>query len=297
MDDDEYLNKMSPKKAEWQYHEICLWLPHKPETVDDIANDMVANGFRLDRAIATYEGKILDGRHRYEAALQAGVDPVFVEFQGTKEEAVAYVTSENVARRHLDSKEKEYFYVRMTDYMGVRKRGAPKSNQNRIGEDTLNPKNFGIEPKSAKEHADDIGVTSRTVENWEKDRKEIIADPELAAKAVTPEGYKEAKKVVKDRRQKQKEAISNTVPPEVIDLNAIARSKKETDIRSVGPAFVGLMETLCTKFDEKDIKRELVAFMHPDPLGLKVEALHKMADILSDLREDFTNETVRQQLN
>jgi ParB-like chromosome segregation protein Spo0J len=288
MDDDEYLTKMSPKKAEWQYHEICLWLPHKPETVEDIANDMLANGFRLDRAIATYEGKILDGRHRYEAALKAGVDPVFVEFQGTKEEAVAYVISENVARRHLNNKEKEFFYVQLTDYMGVRKNGDRSKAPTNVG---------GSIPKSAKEHAGDIGVTDRTVERWEADRKEIKADQELAAKATTPEGYQEAKKVVKQRRQKQKEAIIKTVAPKVIDLNAIARSKKDTDIRSVGPAFVGLMETLCTKFDEKDIKRELVAFMHPDPLGLKTEALHKMADILSDLREDFSNETAQQQLN
>ena len=122
-------------------------------------------------------------------------------------------------------------------------------------------------------------------------------DPELADKAKTPEGYKEAKEVVKDRRQKQKEAINKTVAPTVVDLNAIARDKKETDIRSVGPAFVGLMETLCTKFDEKDIKRELVAFMYPDPLGLKTEALHKMSDILNDLREDFSAETTKQQLN
>jgi ParB-like chromosome segregation protein Spo0J len=292
MEDDEYLAKMSPKKADWQYHEICLWLPHKPETVDDIANDMVANGFRLDRAIATYEGKILDGRHRYEAAIKAGVDPIFAEFQGTKEEAIAFVTSENVARRHLNSKEKEYFYVQRAEALGVQERGGDRKSE----EAKINPTFVGMVP-SAKDHAEAIGVTDRTVERWEADRKEIKADQELAAKATTPEGYQEAKKVVKQRREKQKEAINNTVAPKVIDLNAIARSKKDTDIRSVGPAFVGLMETLCTKFDEKDIKRELVAFMHPDPLGLKTEALHKMADILSDLREDFSNETAQQQLN
>jgi len=107
----------------------------------------------------------------------------------------------------------------------------------------------------------------------------------------------EAAKEAWDRRAEQKEAINNTVAPKVVDLNAIARDKKETDIRSVAPAFVGLMETLCTKFDDRDIKRELVAFMYPDPLGLKAEALHKMSDILNDLRKDFSTETIKQQLN
>ena len=195
MEDDEYLAKMSPKKADWQYHEICLWLPHKPETVEDIANDMLANGFRLDRAIATYEGKILDGRHRYEAAIKAGVDPIFAEFQGTKEEAIAFVTSENVARRHLNNKEKEFFYVQLTDYLGVNPRGSNQHTKFFVSS----------EPKSAKEHADSIGVTSRTVQNWEDIRKEIKSDPELATKATTPQGYREAKKEVQKRRKATKE--------------------------------------------------------------------------------------------
>ena len=151
MDDEEWLVSMSSAKPEWEYHEICLWLPYKPETVEDIANDMAANGFRQDRAIATYEGKILDGRHRYEAALKAGVDPIFAEFQGTKEEAIAYVTSENVARRHLNNKEKEFFYVQMTEYLGVRKNGDRSKAPTNVG---------GSRPKSAKEHADSIVGTA-----------------------------------------------------------------------------------------------------------------------------------------
>lgn len=292
LEDNEWLDKMLSDKPDWQYHEICLWLPHKPETVDDIANDIACNGFRLDRPIATYEGKILDGRHRYEAALKAGVDPIFVEFEGTKEEAISYVTSENVARRHLNNQEKEFFYFQRANALGVQSRGGDRQSE----EAKSNVVNTTMVP-SQGEHADALGVHRDTVARWEKDRKEITADPELAEKVTTPEGYKEAKKAVKDRRKKQKEAIDKSVPPDVIDLNAIARSKKETDIRNVGPAFVGLMETLCTKFDERDIKREIVAFMYPDPLGLKVEALHKMADILSDLREDLPIETTKQQLN
>ena len=34
-----------------------------------------------------------------------------------------------------------------------------------------------------------------TIARWEKDRKEIMSDPELAEKATTLEGYKEAKKL------------------------------------------------------------------------------------------------------
>ena len=290
MDDDEWLAKMSPKKPEWQYHEVCLWSPFIEDTVDKVTKRMQKGGFDRSQPICLYEGKILDGRHRYLAAVKAGVDPIFSEFQGSREEAIEFVTMKQVERGHWKPRAKEFFYAQRASSLGVRNReDSLKQNSTDVVNTTTVP--------SQQDHAEALGVHRDTIARWEKDRKEIAEDPKLAAKATTPQGYQEAKKVVNDRRQKQKEAISNTVPPEVIDLNAIARSKKETDIRSVGPAFVGLMETLCTKFDEKDIKRELVAFMHPDPLGLKVEALHKMADILSDLREDFPNETVRQQLN
>lgn len=290
MDDEEWLARMSPEKPDWEYHELCLWSPFIQETVDNIATGMEEDGFDKKETILIYEGKILDGRHRYLAAIKSGVDPIFEEFVGNREEAIKKVTNKQVSRGHWPNAAKEFFYAKRAEALGVRNReDSLKQNSTDVSNDTTVP--------SQEDHAESLGVSRPTIARWEADRKEIKSDPELAAKAVTPEGYQEAKKVVKKRREKQKEAIKNTVAPDVIDLNAIAKSKKQTDIRSVGPAFVGLMETLCTKFDERDIKRELVAFMYPDPLGLKAEALHKMADILSDLREDFSTETAKQQLN
>jgi len=282
MDDDEWLANMSPIKPEWEYHEICLWSPFIEDTVNKVANRMKLSGFDRNQSVLLYEGKILDGRHRYLAAVKAGIDPIFSEFQGTREEAIEYVTMKQVERGHWSNEAKEYYYAKRAAALGVREQGD-RSNDRSL--------------PTQQEHAQSLGVGEATVRRWEKDRKEIAEDPELSAKATTPEGYKEAKKVVRDRRAEKKEAINNTVAPKVIDLNAIAKDKKETDIRSVAPAFVGLMETLCTKFDDRDIKRELVAFMYPDPLGLKAEAIHKMSDILNDLREDFSAETTKQQLN
>jgi transcriptional regulator with XRE-family HTH domain len=178
-----------------EYHEICLWLPHRTGTVADIAADMKSNGFRPDRAIVTYEGKILDGRHRYEAALEAGVDPVFTEFSGDKQEAINYVASENVSRRHLNNKEKGYFYFKKAEFLGVNSRGGDR--QSEVAKS--NVKNFTA-VQTAEKTAEDFGVTRRTLQNWERDRKEIVADEELAEKAKTPEGYQEAKKIVKERR-------------------------------------------------------------------------------------------------
>jgi hypothetical protein len=278
MDDDEYLESMTTDKPEWQYHEVCLWLPHKPETVEDIANDMAANGFRLDRAIATYEGKILDGRHRYEAALQAGVDPVFVEFQGTKEGAIAYVTSENVARRHLNNQEKEFFYVQRAEALGVQERGGDRKSE----EAKINMPN-GVLVPSQEVHADAIGVGHRTVARWEADRKEIKADPELAAKATTPEGYKEAKAEVKKRR--------NVVVPDYRVDDAMGAIKGISEL--FNKRFVGTKEEAASV-----LVSELIKGCETDDIGLSIArdyvkwfmSLKEVMDIAEPTLSRFLNE-------
>jgi DNA-binding XRE family transcriptional regulator len=181
-----------------EYHEICKWLPYKVETIGDIASDMLKNGYRPDRPIVLYDGKILDGRHRYEAAIKAAVEPDFVEFEGTFDAAVNYVTSENVARRHLSASEKEFFYVQRANALGVQSRGGDRKSEINRSNDRLIPTQI--------EHAEVMGVGEATIRRWERERKEIESDPELAAKASTPEGFKEAKQEIKKRKATKEEA-------------------------------------------------------------------------------------------
>ena len=94
-----------------------------------------------------------------------------------------------VERGHWSNEAKEYYYAKRAAALGVR----TKAENQHVSNDTSSP--------SQEEHADALGVGHRTVSRWEKDRKEIMSDPELSAKATTPEGYKEAKKVVRDRRE------------------------------------------------------------------------------------------------
>ena len=195
MDDNEYLASMLPDKPEWQYHEICLWSPFRESTVGKIAKNMEDGGFDRKHAILIYEGKILDGRHRYLAAVKSGVDPIFTEFQGTRKEAVLEVTKEQLDRGHWGEEDINFFYAQRANALGVQERGGNGNNQHQSGnvsDDTIAP--------SQKDHADALGVSRPTIARWEKDRKEIMTDPELADKATTPEGYKEAKAEVKKRR-------------------------------------------------------------------------------------------------
>jgi ParB-like chromosome segregation protein Spo0J len=69
------------------------------DELQSLADDIRAHGL-LD-PIVLFENRILDGRNRAAACEGAGVAPRYVEFEGTREEALMFVVSHNLKRRHL----------------------------------------------------------------------------------------------------------------------------------------------------------------------------------------------------
>jgi len=88
---------------ELEYHPIAESFPSlSPEDLRALAKDIATNGLR--EPIVMFEGKILDGRHRYQACLTENIPPHFVEYGGS--DPVAFVESMNFYRRHLTRDEK-----------------------------------------------------------------------------------------------------------------------------------------------------------------------------------------------
>lgn len=86
--------------TEYRQHPLSAAFP--PMTDDEFAElraDIAANGLR--NPITVYEDEVLDGWHRYCACDQAGVTPCFDVFTGEWRDAIRFVVSANVARRHL----------------------------------------------------------------------------------------------------------------------------------------------------------------------------------------------------
>ncbi|MGH8082758.1 MAG: ParB/RepB/Spo0J family partition protein [Lysobacter sp.] len=81
-----------------EFHPLCLTLPDMAkDAFAALVEDIRRNGQHRD--IVLHEGMILDGRHRYRACLECGIEPRTTEFAG--DNPVAFVVSENLARRHL----------------------------------------------------------------------------------------------------------------------------------------------------------------------------------------------------
>ena len=84
-----------------KFHEIVNLFPQMDEeSLNKLADSIRKNGLR--DPIHTYEGKIIDGRNRYLACQQCGVEPRFVEWE-EEESLTAFVIDKNAERRHLDA--------------------------------------------------------------------------------------------------------------------------------------------------------------------------------------------------
>ncbi len=76
------------------------------ERLVELAEDIKAHGLR--EPIWKYRGQILDGRNRYLACQKAKVKPVYQTFKGDDDEALGFVVSLNIQRRHLSDAQRAF---------------------------------------------------------------------------------------------------------------------------------------------------------------------------------------------
>jgi DNA methylase len=90
--------------AEMEAHEItAMFEDMSAEEYTTLKRSIELNG--LQEAIWTFAGKIIDGRQRYRACVELGIEPQFREWDG-KGSLTQFVVSLNLHRRHLTSSQK-----------------------------------------------------------------------------------------------------------------------------------------------------------------------------------------------
>ena len=90
------------KTAELAFHRFADLFPLLDDkALAELAADIKDQSQR--EPIFVWQGQIIDGRNRYRACKLAKVEPVIkrIEFPGGEAEALAYVVSRNLKRRHL----------------------------------------------------------------------------------------------------------------------------------------------------------------------------------------------------
>ena len=69
-----------------------------------LKDDIKTNGCHTP--LWLYDGMIIDGRHRFEACEELGIKPECKTFEGTEDDMLAFVISQNLYRRHLSQSER-----------------------------------------------------------------------------------------------------------------------------------------------------------------------------------------------
>ena len=102
-----------PKSKTVGYHALSLLFPRMSKRAyKALLEDIRLNGQKVK--IVTYRGKILDGRHRYEACLELEIEPEMVPL-ADGEDPRRYVISINAAKRDLSQSQRGMVGAKLTN--------------------------------------------------------------------------------------------------------------------------------------------------------------------------------------
>lgn len=103
-----------------EIHSLAKMFPDMGDSeFEDLKEDIKKRG--LLESIWTYEGKVLDGRHRFSACNDLGMECSFRKYEGN--DPVGFVISLNLKRRHLDTSQKAMVGTRIATLNNA---GRPK---------------------------------------------------------------------------------------------------------------------------------------------------------------------------
>lgn len=95
-----------------EFHPIADLFPlMSADEFEVLCLDIATNGLR--ESIWTYEGKIIDGRNRYNACREVEVEPQFRAWEGKAAGLVPFVVSLNLHRRHLNESQRAMIAARL----------------------------------------------------------------------------------------------------------------------------------------------------------------------------------------
>lgn len=141
-----------------------------------LAEDIKQNG--LQNKIILHEGKILDGRNRFQACRMAGIKPQYEEYNGA--DPMRTIISLNLRRRHLDESQRAVVAARVAN--------MTKSDAGKLygrGMDSIGKSAEAISQAEAAELFNVSERMIRTVKAIEREAPERLADIESGGMSAT----------------------------------------------------------------------------------------------------------------
>lgn len=207
-----------------EYHPAANLFPMMPEEeIAELAEDIKRNGQHT--AIVLYQGKILDGRNRWEACAIAGVEPRMVTWTGPGS-PTEYVLSLNIHRRHLTPSQRSMIAADALPLLEAEARERKRAGQARGAAST----------KAKAEGLVAILPPSPPVED---DRRKA-RDEAAKAVNVSPRSVQDAKVVVEAAKEDPAFApIADEVREGRKSVSEAAKEVKAAKKKKAAPAAVG----------------------------------------------------------
>lgn len=153
----------------------------------ELRKDIETNG-QLE-PISTYQGKVLDGRRRQACCIAAGIAPKYKPFKGSEAEALAFVVSKNLKRRHLGEAERAGVAAKIANLA----EGRPKTTAGAVVSQAAAAEMMNVSVDALQR--------SKTVQDkGSEELKEALADGTVT--------LSDAAKVAKQPKEKQAKAVA-----------------------------------------------------------------------------------------
>lgn len=268
-------------------------LPHKfamifPEmdapTFNSLTENMNTNGWDARHPIVLHKGLILDGRNRLRAAMQVKADPTFSEFIGTDEQALSFVITENLHRRHLTPSERAVIATELLELETVSDFRQKTENAN--GTITVS-----AEDKERKKGtlAVNLGISRKTIDRaielkrLDRPAFDAIKNARLTMQRPGKEKSEKAPRNVSGALKKAKEAQAQKLPPPppVAKRDDAGHAIHARAVNALGPArdyFSKIVRTI------QALKRDVLA-LAKDTMGRAMDGRSVETDFDNLIRQ------------
>lgn len=203
----EFKSKMHPR----QYHEVCELFPRMGRKERAALEKDICEHGQNEPIILDFEGRIVDGRNRFEICESLGLTPAFITLpEGT--DVLTYALSQNLYRRHLSDSQKSMVAAKAIQLqkkagMIESKRGRPRKAAKAEAEAPAKPKRRKKSVREAMdEQAEALKISTRLIETagavLERGAQELVTAVEdghiavSAAEALTELPVPEQQQVI-----------------------------------------------------------------------------------------------------
>jgi N6-adenosine-specific RNA methylase IME4 len=214
------MNEKNEQVRVMEFHEVANIFPLMiGDEFRALVEDIRQNG--LIEPIWTYQGKIIDGRNRYRACIEAGVEPKYQEWSG-EGLLVAFVVGLNLNRRHLTSSQKAVIAVEMLPFLEA----DAKERQGIRNDCTSVKKLTDVKQESQRATAEAAKLTG-TNRQYVSDAKKLKKDaPEILERVkVGTINMQEAKKVAQLSPEKQDGVIKRVQAGDFKNIDQAVRAE------------------------------------------------------------------------